>query len=199
MAALGLERQQHSRSAPMPIEDFTSSPVMACRPPRNFFPRNSSSGSQMFRRLGPTQADHMLCVNTYTKDYVNSCRSKIEAQLAAYRVLAGAAREKAGDSSASAATFEPLFFNNLVLVLDRLFVHRARGLEGKDGNPLNEVRMLCDSILQKDGVTTADKTIKFDPAKSVLRLQPGDEIRLSEADFVRLSNAFFAEIAAKFT
>ena len=59
--------------------------------------------------------------------------------------------------------------------------------------------MLCDSILQKDGVMTADKTIKFDPAKSVLRLQPGDEIRLSEADFVRLSNAFFAEIAAKFT
>jgi hypothetical protein len=53
-------------------------------------------------------------------------------------------------------------------------VHRARGLEGKDGNPLNEVRMLCDSILQKDGVMTADKTIKFDPAKSVLRLQPGD-------------------------
>jgi hypothetical protein len=153
----------------------------------------------MFRRLGPTQADHMLCVNTYTKDYVNSCRSKIEAQLAAYRVLAGAAREKAGDSSASAATFEPLFFNNLVLVLDRFFVHRARGLEGKDGNPLNEVRMLCDSILQKDGVMTADKMTKFDPAKSVLRLQPGDEIRLSEADFVRLSNAFFAEIVAKFT
>jgi hypothetical protein len=78
-------------------------------------------------------------------------------------------------------------------------VHRARGLEGKDGNPLNEVRMLCDSILQKDGVITAGKTIKFDPAESVLRLQPGDEIRLSEADFVRLSNAFFAEIAAKFT
>jgi hypothetical protein len=46
---------------------------------------------------------------------------------------------------------------------------------------------------------TADKTIKFDPAESVLRLQPGDEIRLSETDFVRLSNAFFAEIAAKFT
>ena len=46
---------------------------------------------------------------------------------------------------------------------------------------------------------TAEKTIKFDPAKSVLRLQPGDKIRLSEGDFVRLSNAIFAEIAAKFT
>lgn len=113
----------------------------------------------------------MLCVTTYTKDYVSSCSSKIEAQLAAYRGLVEAARENAGDkseSSAPAATFESLFFNNLVLVLDRFFVHRARGLEGKDGNPLNEVRLLCDSILQKDGVMTADKTIKYDPAKSVL-------------------------------
>jgi hypothetical protein len=88
----------------------------------------------------------MLCVNTYTKDYVNSCRSKIEAQLAAYRVLAGAAREKAGDSSASAATFEPLFFNNLVLVLDRLFVHRARGLEGKgDQIRSGEIRLAASA------------------------------------------------------
>jgi hypothetical protein len=81
----------------------------------------------MFRRLGPTQADHLLCINTYTKDYVHSCRSKIEAQLTAYRVLAVAAREKAGDSSASAATFEPLFFNNLVLVLDRFFGSSGQG------------------------------------------------------------------------
>jgi hypothetical protein len=50
----------------------------------------------MFRRLGPTQADHMLCADTYTKDYVNSCRSKIEAQLAAYRVLAGQRGKRPG-------------------------------------------------------------------------------------------------------
>jgi hypothetical protein len=127
----------------------------------------------------------------------------MEAQLAAYRVLVTTAQEKvgAGKSSFTSAveSFEPLFFNNLVLVLDNFFVHRARGLEKKDGNPLNEVRMLCNSILQNDGMLAADKTIKFNPSKSVLKLQIGDEIKLTEADFVRLFRAFFDEIEAKFT
>ncbi len=29
--------------------------------------------------------------------------------------------------------------------------HVMRGKEGKDGNPLNEVRMLCNSIMENDG------------------------------------------------
>jgi hypothetical protein len=33
----------------------------------------------------------------------------------------------------------PLFCNNLMLVLDRRFVHRLRMVTGKAGNPLNEV------------------------------------------------------------
>jgi hypothetical protein len=50
-----------------------------------------------------------------------------------------------------------------------------------DGNPLNEVRMLCDSILRNGGVLAADKTIKFNPAQSVLKLRVGDPITLTEA------------------
>lgn len=65
------------------------------------------------------------------------------------------------------AAFEQSFLANLVLVLDHFFVHRTRALEGKDGNALNEVRMLCDSILLNDSVMTANKTIKYDPARSV--------------------------------
>src|SRR5467141_894755 len=102
----------------------------------------------------------------------------MESQLAAYKRLVTAAREKtgAGKSAFNSAddSFEPLFFNNLVLVLDAFFVHRARGMEGKDGNPLNEVRMICNSILR--GLMSADKTIKYNPAKSILKLQVGDEI-----------------------
>ncbi len=45
------------------------------------------------------------------------------------------------------------------------FVHRRNTLERKDGNPLNEVRMLRSSILQSHGVMSADKTIKFNPAR----------------------------------
>jgi hypothetical protein len=144
----------------------------------------------------------MLSMNTYPQDYIDDCRSRMETQLASYKSLAIAAREKAANKSpfkSALDSFEPIFFSNLVLVLDTFFVHRTRGLEKKDGNPLNEVRMLCTSILQNDGVMAADKTIKFDPAKSVLKLKIGDEIKVTEADFVRLYRAFFSEIEAKFT
>jgi hypothetical protein len=59
--------------------------------------------------------------------------------------------------------------------------------------------MLCDSILEPNGVLTANKTIKYDPVKSASKLEIGDEIKLTLADFVRLQKAFFAEIEARFT
>lgn len=63
---------------------------------------------------------------------------------------------------------------------------------------LNEVRILCSSLLQNKGVLLADKTIKLDSATSILGYQVGDEIHLNEADFHRLSTAFFSEIASKY-
>ena len=94
--------------------------------------------------------------------------------------------------------FEGAFFNNMVLVLDESFVHRLRTIEGKDGNALNEVRVLCNSILLNNGVMSVDSSIKLSPDKSVLKYQVGDEIRLNEADFSLLSSAFFAEIERKY-
>ena len=144
----------------------------------------------------------MLCVNSYTQDYVDDCRSRMEAQLAAYKALVTAARAKTESRKSALSTafdaFEPLFFNNLIVVLDGFSVHRSRTLEKKDCNPLNEVRMICNSILQNHGVLSADKTIKFKAANSVLKLQIGEEINLTESDFVLLFKAFFAEIETKF-
>ena len=74
-----------------------------------------------------------------------------------------------------------------------------RKVEGKDGNPLNEVRMLCSSLLTNDGVLAADKTIKYTPETSVLKLRVGDEIRLDDAQFHRLLEAFLAGIEKRFT
>jgi hypothetical protein len=139
----------------------------------------------------------MLCVNSYKQDYIDECRSRMEAQLAAYEDLVTTARAKTGSGKALDA-FEPLFFGNLVVVLDGFFVHRARALEKKDGNPLNEVRMICNSLLQNHGVLSADKTIKYSPEKSVVKLKIGDKIKLAESAFIALFNAFFAEIEAKF-
>lgn len=127
----------------------------------------------------------MLGMRTYTKKYIAACRSKVEKDISAYR-------------SANAKTLESTFFNNMVIVLDHLFVHRLRTVEGKDGNPLNEVRLLSDSMMNNNYKMTLDKTIKYDPTQSVLKYEEGKEIKVSEADFVSLSKAFFGEIESKF-
>jgi len=66
-----------------------------------------------------------------------------------YKTLLSTARAKTGTGNAAfnsaVASFEPLFFNNLVVVLDAFFVHRSRTPEGKHGNPMNELRMICTS------------------------------------------------------
>jgi len=107
----------------------------------------------------------MLCANSCTKQYINDCRSRIAAQVSAWQALLAAAKGQRLEGALE--EFEPHFFNTMVLSLDSHFVHRARAMEKKDGNPLNEVRMLSNSIMNNRGVMGADKTIKCDPAKSV--------------------------------
>lgn len=140
----------------------------------------------------------MLAVNKYTKDYIDECRAKIDRQLAAYQDLAGKVEAGASGAVAALESFEPIFFNNLVLVLDNFFSNRTRALEGKDGNPLNEVRVLCSSIMLNDNTFCVDSPIKMNPAKSVLGHKVGDPVRLTEADFTRLSAAYFAEMEKRF-
>ena len=53
-------------------------------------------------------------------------------------------------------------------------------------------------VLDGGGVLTPDKTLKLDPARSVLGLSKGDRIGVREADFARLADAFFAELEARF-
>lgn len=144
----------------------------------------------------------MLSVNHYDQAYIDACRARVDVQVSAYGDLVAAARDRRGSNGdrldAAIATFEPMFFNDMVLLLDAFFVHRMRAMEGKDGNPLNEVRVLCTSMVSNDGIMVADKTIRLDPATSVLRYQVGDEIRLSEEDFMLLSKAFFTEMEHRY-
>lgn len=146
--------------------------------------------------------DYMLCMNNYTQEYVDECRASVNAQLSAYRDLISAARKAAAPSDtkldAAIDSFEPVFFNNMVLVMDSYFTHRSRTIELKDGNPLNEVRILSNSMMLNQGIVAADKSIKSDPAKTVLKYEVGDKIRLTEQDFMLIFEAFFAEIERKF-
>ena len=144
----------------------------------------------------------MLCVNNYTQKYIDERRSRVAAQVSAYQALVATARNQAANDepqlNAAIEAFEPHYFNNMILVLDNHFVHRARAIEKKDGNPLNEVKMLWNSMMNNGNIVCADKTIKFDPAKSVLKYGVGDEIKLNQADFMLLSSALFAEIESKY-
>src|SRR4029077_12465920 len=134
----------------------------------------------------------MLAVTAYPREYVTECATQMDAQLAAYEKLAGG-------KSPARERFEPLFFANLVLVLDRYFVQRVRALEGREGNALNEVRMLCESLLNHGGVLTIDDSVKYSAARSILPLEVGTAIHLDERAFRKLSNAFFAEMRRKYT
>jgi len=141
----------------------------------------------------------MLGMAKYPREYIEACRARAGANLRAYRKQVGKAPSK---------DFEARYFNDQVLLLDYMFEHRLRAIEGKDGNALNEVSVLCNSLLLNNGKLQVDKLpgwpnsansgIKLPAAESVLKLSPGDEVKLTEADFVRLSKAFFAELEKRF-
>src|SRR5262249_7343194 len=124
----------------------------------------------MIRPMDPPERDSaegddaMLAAGKYERDYIDAARSAVAARVPSDRWRASAG----GPALAGQlAAFEPSYFNDLVLVLESYFVHRTRGLEGKDGNALNEVRLLSSSLLGNDGRLVADKQIKLRPETSV--------------------------------
>lgn len=130
----------------------------------------------------------MLSVKHYPKDYVDTCRARLRAQLDAY------------DDGAASGAFRAEFPNNLILVLEQCFVHRMRGNEGKDGNPLNEVRTLATSILTNGAgaVLTVEPSIKYNAERSVLGLAAGDTIAIDLDQFRELADRYFDTIEERF-
>lgn len=78
----------------------------------------------------------MLAVNKYAQTYIDGCRSKIDVQISAYKNAVTAAKDldRSSDTQLDPEieAFEPVFFNNMVLLLDYYFVHRLTGL-GEEG------------------------------------------------------------------
>jgi len=139
----------------------------------------------------------MLCNNAYPADDIDASRAQIAASVDAFRAIAAAAADDPALRETVAA-FEPTYFNNLVLALDHHFTHRGRTVEGKDGNPANEVRVLCTSLTENGGVLLADAGIGLRAGTSVLGLEPGDAIAVRADDFERLADGFFGVIEERF-
>lgn len=128
----------------------------------------------------------MLSEKSYDKNYVSACRAKFKDTLDAYGKI------EAPDA------FSQGFLAHMVLALDHYFLHRMRGAEGKDGNPLNEVRLLCAAIKHSDGVMAADSTIRYDADRAVLGAKIGEPVTFRADDVARLADAFFNAIEARY-
>ncbi|CAN5637640.1 hypothetical protein BH10ACT2_BH10ACT2_25000 [soil metagenome] len=115
----------------------------------------------------------MLSVNAYPAEYVTASRARFAALLNAYRHLTDGASD---DRGVNTADFEPRFIGSVIVSLDASFVHRLRAQEGKDGNPLNEVRMLAASILTNDGILAPNTTIKYVAEHSVAKIGIGQPV-----------------------
>jgi hypothetical protein len=72
------------------------------------------------------------------------------------------------------------------------------GCTSKDGNPLNEVEMLADPLMNNNGISRGSNVITLVPEQSVLELHIGDPIRLDAERFERLSAAFLADLEGTF-
>jgi hypothetical protein len=145
----------------------------------------------------------MLGMREYDGDYIDACRSRVETQTAMFREVAQAARDH-GDADVSRLegaleSLESEYFNNMLLVLEGYFVHRLRGVEGKDGNALNEVRVLARSLMENGGTVMEDPQIPLDPERTVLGLRVGEPVRLTLRQYTRLSDAFFRELERRFS
>ena len=128
----------------------------------------------------------MLGRTSYPIGYIEAVNTRVD------RVL------KAFDKAKPAEPFASEALLDVIVGLEMAFVHRLRGQEGKDGNPLNEVRMITGSVLEFGGVMTLDKSIKWKPEASATGLKNGDKIALDRKQVGKLVDAFFEELAKKY-
>jgi anthranilate phosphoribosyltransferase len=141
----------------------------------------------------------MLGRKNYSRDEIDHGKAVIKAQLATFKTLSDAITDAADrKSQASLGIFEPQFFNNLALALDRLYVHRVRLVTGRDNNALNEVELICESLMNNGGVFSAGTVVKYNADQAVVKLKPGDKIVLGFGQFDKLAEAFFAELERRF-
>lgn len=131
-------------------------------------------------------------MDSYPQDYVDRVRSHVDELVRSYNRLAVTARKSGGQLAQAAEACDPLFYNNLVLTLDRSFVQRPPN----KGNASDEVRSLCTALICNEGIFTLDasEAAPYSSATSVLGYAEGDQIILTVEDFERLANAFFAAI-----
>jgi hypothetical protein len=138
----------------------------------------------------------MQAATTYSRQYIDATRARVAEQLATFRRFASVATTP--DAAATITAWSPVYFGSLVVGLDHAFVHRRRDPAQRDGNVLDEVRVLAASIAEHGGVLTLDEHVPYDPDRSVTGARPGALIDIDDVTFERLADAYLGSIEASY-
>ena len=139
----------------------------------------------------------------YDGDYIDACRSRVETQTAMFREVAQAARDH-GDADVSGLegaleSLESEYFNNMLLVLEGYFVHRLRGVEGKDGNAPQRGARAGPVAHGERRHRHGGRPDRPRPGAERPRTARREPVRLTLQQYTRLSNAFFRELERRFS
>jgi len=77
---------------------------------------------------------------TFTHDEIDQARKAVAGQLTALR-----------------SNDDPELATTVLLALDRRFVHRVRPVAGKDTNPVTELELVAESVIDHEGVSRATR------------------------------------------
>ncbi|WP_062524310.1 hypothetical protein [Demequina rhizosphaerae] len=129
-------------------------------------------------------------VTEYSGDYIDACRWRIEAEVAAFDLLRGQAP---GDGSMDAAiqNIEDEYFVAVASQLEGMFADRSRDAEGDSPGPLHEMRAVVEALNGNGGRFSPPEGAGLDADTTVLGLDPGEPIMLDRDSFQMLSDAFF--------
>ncbi|WP_062519049.1 hypothetical protein [Demequina silvatica] len=137
-------------------------------------------------------------VTEYSGDYIDSCRWRIEAEVAAFDLLRSQAP---GDGSMDSAIqdIEDEYFVAVASQLEGMFADRSRDAEGEEPGPLQEMRAVVESLNGNGGRFDPPEGAGLDADTTVLELDAGDPIRLDRESFQDLADAFFDAIEDHFS
>lgn len=128
---------------------------------------------------------------TFSPSAFAAARAKVAADVAAFRSFAAAVAPE------HRADVEARWFANALVALDARFAHRDPSLEGVDGNPIHEVRLLVTALL-RDRPPAEVSPGRYSTAAAVLALALDQPVALAADPFRALAEAYLQELEGRY-
>lgn len=123
--------------------------------------------------------------------YMESCRDQLVGDIEAYDRINEFMPKSMSDDS---VYFEKVFFNNLLIVLDTMFVNRPMIVGVQSAS--QELKYLANSIAKHNGRLMLSQNAKYRKEWSVLKIEKGGKIIITQEKFISLFNRVWEELSA---